>query len=720
MSKVPIVGDFSKEELDQVPVAGSLKRDLSTPRFFISPHPGFEEVEMPDGSIKKLAYGAFYHLETTDLEIELERIRLFEGKMERTKDAASSNAVFIQHQKNLKFHYKRAISIITPKYASGWNRWSESILEVFLSRKIHKIIWGSGNCGKSAVMAVLLYTKWRVLPNKRMVVIASRVMKDASARVFGYIKEIHTDAPPILDHKIEIIDNAKEKAIFCKRYDKKEEKWLNDDRACIISLPIKVNASRAEIGSNLLGKHPDDRLILAFDEAQDLPASMGTDKIFLNWYTNKKLDVYGWGNPIPVDFYSPDTHDLLFKLGADKLSLSSLKQKEKKANQTSVWSWSDTIVLHLSMQDSPKDDPDEKFYMVKGEDGEKRQRLHFLAGKDNVDFILTRTSPETAGYYSQVLGFPFIDTTGSKQETVLNGHIIKSTKEYPLRWRLSNEKAKWFMGVDPSVTGKRDAAALVCGKMAMMIDGRLGIDIENGRACRTLYAKEGEDFSDTIIEAMWALSQEYEIPLNRIGIETHGSGEVLRYAIQKHIEAGKWAADSARGLQPFIVNPSLAPTDRLMFKSLGHMQPAKEMVSDINTEYYVAVRCAVLSRQIFNIPENILKQFYNRYLLRNSAGTKYKVETKEQMRKRNVPSPNDADALCNMLEVARHHGFGYKFYNKYAYTEVYGEEFSLKQKEKLVDDRLGIVSRILGIGENFAPGATKKVQRKSNVEVEGV
>jgi hypothetical protein len=73
---------------------------------------------------------------------------------------------------------------------------------------------------------------------------------------------------------------------------------------------------------------------LAFDEAQDLPASMATDKIFLNWYTNKKLDVYGWGNPIPVDYYSPDTHDLLFKLGAEKLSLTSLKHQEKKSNQT--------------------------------------------------------------------------------------------------------------------------------------------------------------------------------------------------------------------------------------------------------------------------------------------------------------------------------------------------------------------------------------------------
>lgn len=703
MSKIEIEGNFSAEQLDSNLDVHKGQVAKAVPKHLIPPHPGFEIVELPTKTLAKFAYKQIYRRDTPDLEIELEHIARLEQELETTDGTRTKQARI-----SLKFHYKRAISLISPHIAAGWNRWSDNVLELFVSEKLHKVVWGSGNCGKSVIMAVLLYTKWRVRPHKRMVVIASRVMADASARVFGYIKDIHINAPECADHQLVLVDSQRTKGIYCQIYDEKENKWVKDDRACIISLPIKVNAKNADIGGNLLGKHPDDRLILAFDEAQELPGSMAEDKIFLNWYTNKHLDIYAWGNPIPVDFYNPESHDLLFKLGAGKLSLRSLRAREKEAEQTTVWSWKDTLVLHLAMTDSPKDDIDERDYYIHREDGTKDIRLHFLAGAENVKQIAEKTSSVSASWYSQVLGFPFIDTTGSQQETVLSGYILKKTRDYPLVWRTPIDRLEWLMGVDPAVSGKRDHASIVCGRRGMMVDGRLGVDMLNGQACRRVVAKEGEDFTDTIIETMFALSQQYNIPLKNIAIETHGVGEVLRYALAAHIEAGKWKAQYDAGQRFYIVNPTKAATDRWLFKTLGNMVPATDMCANINTEYWVALRCAVLTRQIFNMPEFILQQFYNRYLLRSSNGMKYKIEPKDAMRKRGVKSPDDADALCNMFELIRARGFAYKFVNANEYTPFYGEQYDARKKQQIVTSRLGSVSSMLGLMDNMVNVGKRK------------
>ncbi len=699
MSKVAIIGEFSNEEIENdLTYSGRLTQNASIPKHLILPYPPLEIVKLPSGKYAKLAYGKLYSVASNDLDIELLLISRLEKDIliaRKRKDA----------KKQLKKHYKNCVAIISPKIASGWNRWSENILELFINEKIHKVVWGSGNCGKSIIMAMLLYIKWRVNPEGRMIVIASKIVKDASARVFGYIKDIHINAPISKIHRLKLVDSQQNKAIYCLKKDKDTGKYIKDDRACIINLPVKVDAKNAEVGSNLLGRHPDDRLILAFDEGQELPASMLTDKIFLNWYTNQNLDVYAWGNPNPIDYNSPEDHDLLFKLGASNLSWHSLKEKEKQSSKTSAWAWNDTLVLHLAMTDSPKDDADERNYYITRGDGTKDQRLFFLAGKDNVERIAEKTSPNTPSWYSQVLGFPYLITDHSKLQGALSPAIVKEARQYPLQWK--SERLEYYMGVDPSVSGKADAASIVVGRKGLMMDGRMGIDLMKGEGCRNVKLVEGTDFTDSIIETMWELSKTYSIPLKNISIETHGVGEVLRYALQRHIEAGKWKDEFRNGDSYFIVNPTIGPTDRPLFKILGHMLPANELVGDISTEYWLAVRCLFLSRQIFNVPDFILQQFYSRQLMTRSSSTKYKLEGKYEMRKRGIHSPNDADALSNLVELIRRHGFKYRFYNKGGYSPYFGETYEANKLAKKSTQAMGIVTRMLQIGDNFSTTVKK-------------
>lgn len=700
MEKIPIKGVFSNEEIENKlsfkSAADRKKEKIAKPKYMLEPHPGFEIVVPPNGQEMKLAYNKLYEATTTDLDIELAHIAKLENSLYNQVKPTKV-------KKKLKFHYKKAITLISPKYYKGWHRWNENILDLFISEKTNKVLWGSGNCGKSATMALLLYTKWRVNPLGRMVIIASKVQVEASARVFAYIQEIHATAPSSHHCDFKSSNSKLDKGVYSLIYDEQENKYVKNERGCIVSLPVKVSGKTSEVGSNLLGRHPTERLIIAFDEAQELPARITKDKIFSNWKTNERLDIYAWGNPVPVDFYATEEHDLLFNLGAHFLPYTSLRRKQKMATKTTSWASTsyDTAVLHFAMTDSPKDDEDERHYMVEQDNGVERPRLYFLAGKENVAQIASDSPPNTPSYFSQVLGFPYINIDRSKNTGVINSQMVRESRKYPLIWKTPSHELQTFMGVDPASSGRYDGASIVVGKMGLMMDGRQGVDILNGEGCRQVKEKEGEDFVDTIIETMYGLSRYYKIPLRNIAIETHGVGEVIRYALQRHIEDGKWKDEYERGQSYHIINPTVSPTERYLFKVLGSLKKTKEMVTDISTEYWIAVRCLFLTRQIFNVPDYIVNQFYTRQLEESGSARKFKIEPKSNMRKRGVPSPNDADALVNVVELIRLRGFKYRYYNTGGYSPFYGDAYDRKMSAQKTRESLQVVGNLLNVGLNL-------------------
>lgn len=660
-------------------------------------HVPFEIVETPEGELVKIGYKKLYSVDTPDWKIELDHIRKYEN-WHKQWDASKKKL----YKERLIFHYKKAIVLMSEEYADGWNRWSEDILNLFISEKTKKVLWGSGNCGKSAITGLLLYIDWRVNPSQRMTVIATRIVADASARVFGYIKTIHTTAPKDEEHQLVLTDAKNDKGVYCKKLDKVTGKWIKDDRACIIHLPIKVDAKKDTIGGNLLGKHPQEKLTIAFDEAQELPGTMLNERIFLNWYTNDNLSIFAWGNPEQVDFHNPESWDLLFAMGAGFYSKSSLNLKKKESNKTGWWGNSDTRVLHFSMMDSPKDDPEERQKFIKDDIGNKRLRLHFLAGAETVKKIQETNSPDSPEYHSQVLGFPYIDVSGMRNQGVLTPFIVKAANRYELKWHTPEHRLTWLMGVDPSVSGYGDACSIVIARMGLMMDNRIGIDFMGGKHCCHVEPIEGEDFVDTTIKKIHELAIKFRIPLKQIAVETHSTGEVIRYALQGHIKQNNDWPRITKDETFYIVSPASGVTERTMFQQLGRLKKAKDMVADFPTEVWVGVRCGVLTRQIFNLPENILKQFYNR-ILNTTAGGKYRIESKKDMVRRGIKSPNDADATTFLVELARRLGFSYKFYNKEEYTDYYGAEYEENLAIKNAQNKVGIATRLLQIQNNFAP-----------------
>ena len=249
------------------------------------------------------------------------------------------------------------------------------------------------------------------------------------------------------------------------------------------------------------------------------------------------------------------------------------------------------------------------------------------------------------------------------------------------------------------------------------MDGRIGVDLMNGNFCRKVKYVDGEDFVDTTIETMWHLSQKHNIPLKNISIETHGTGDTLRYAIQNHLEQGKWEGQTRLGTY-HVVNPTAGASEKSLFQVLGKLKPAKEFIANAPTEYWYAVRCAFLTRQIFNVPEYILLQFYNRLLIPNTNNTKIRAETKKEMYKRGIKSPNDGDALSFMFDLIRQRRFRYRYYKNYNYNSFYGPEYDARADRKVADKGLGIASRILQLGTNF--GGPEKQKRKDLINFDAV
>lgn len=711
-NKNPYEDESSKEKL----TVFDPKRSIAP--FQIPPHPGFETVQLPSGHKAKLAYNELYAEDAEDVEIELAKIAYFEQILQR-RNEHSPKQVFEAIEK-IKFHYRNCVALFAPPMADGWNRWSEEILSLFIDEKQSKVVWGSGNCGKSAIMGLLLYIRWRVRPDKRMVVIAAKVSTDASARVISYIMKVHNSAPPSLSYNFKPMDSNRHKGIFIHRYDKEAKTWFLDHRACIVNKTIKTDAKNAEIGANLIGNHPEDRLIIAFDEAQELPVKLLSERVFANWKTNTNIDFYAWGNPMPADFYNPQSWDMLFRMGVGNIGFEKIKEYEKTAHTTSWWELEDTKVLHLSMLDSPKDDKEEQNFYIKRPDGTKDKRLFFLAGKDNAANILKdgNVTEGSSAYYSQVLGFPYVQDSSTDFPGVVIPATVNNSKKYPLKWRDPIDKLKYFMGVDPSLTGRRDPCSITIGRMGLMMDGRMGVDLMNGSMCEVVSFVDGEDFMDTTVKRMYALSQRHNISLNHIAVETNGVGEVLRYALEKHIEDGtcpKWREDRVNGNNFLIVSPNDSPSDRPLFKTLGVMEPASDIVQNFPTEMWVLVRCMFLTRQLFNVPEYILAQLYNRLLnITHTAKSKFKLETKKEMKSRGVDSPNEADSMVLMLEVMRRRGFKLRFRSTGNYKAHFTPEYEAAEAQKLIDKRLGMASRLLGLSDNMASyhGSPKKKKTK--------
>jgi hypothetical protein len=452
---------------------------------------------------------------------------------------------------------------------------------------------------------------------------------------------------------------------------------------------------------------------------------------------------------------------MLNTLGLDKLSLLDVRKLEKEgATKTSWWkNGNDTTVLHLSMMESPKDKVWEEGKEGREEDGEgsglpsspsstplqsERERLHFLGGLDIVEKLRDRNINESSpAWYSQILGFPYIDEQGaSGRLAVVTPNIVEEARRYPLVWKSTDFQGKdgeskciWFMGVDPSGTGYGDDCAIAVGRVGVMVDGRRGIDLMNGRYNESIKlgsswtSKEerqdaferggSEEFTDLIIGKMWEISKKLGITLGRIAIETHGCGEVFRYALQKKLKenVGMWQESRRRGESYYVINPMQAVSDRYIFQSLGKMEKANALVSDFGSELWMAIKCAFLSKQLFNVPDKILKQLYNRGLDKGGVGGsgigKWRLESKKDMKKRGVKSPNDADALSNMIELMRIRGtFNFQFALSGGYVEKYGIVYNEEIERKKNVEMLGKVGRMLQLGNNF-PYGTGKVNNRS-------
>lgn len=707
LSRVAIKGPLSKEELHQED-RNKCFRWKGLPKYQIRTHTGFQLGEAESGEQVKLAYGQAYRELLPDLDIELDQIGRWEAQV---KSLHGNSKIAVM--KKLKFHYKKAIALAAPDKASGWNRWSDHILDLFLCGRTHRVLWGSGNCGKSQTMAILLYIKWRVRPHKRMVVLTSRVMTEAKERVIAYIMEIHAAAPASATHEFKSVSSKTDQAIYTLIYDAKQDKTIMNARGCIIAMPIKIVGETRQMGGNLKGKHPADQLIICFDEAQELPGDLVDMDIFSNWYTNENLEIHAWGNPAPIDFHATETHDLLYRLGARGASAELMKRREKAADKTTSWGDKSTLVLHLSMLDSPKDDPDEVAAYTIDEYGNKKQRLWFLAGKDSAKTIAENITPNSPAWFSQALGFPYINLRGTNDRAVLSASMVQACRDYPLKW-VDPSRNKWSMGVDPSL-GDGDDCSIVCAESGLMRDGRMGVDLHSGKYCyrvKKVDAGPGgdeEDFIDTTIKQMYKISVLLNIPLSHIAVDTHGTGEVFRYALQKHITGigcPLWQQQARRGLKYVTTAPNRSASERALFKEAMRLEPAKNVVVNYMTEMWFGVRCAVVGRQMFNIPEFILQQFYNRQFAKTANETKYKLEGKDVYKARGMKSPNDADALVGMFEVIRLRGFAFKFADRWEYRDRYGEDYEGWREKRQKTRAIGLVSKMVGMDLTGGMGGT--------------
>ena len=691
----------------------------------------YAEDEVLKGLKFKRAYGREYPIDEPDWEIELDQIKRTEQVTYKRK-LGSGNLLdgrYITEQEGilkLAEHYKQIIRLWFPQLAKGWNTWSEDILYLCLRGQLNKVLWGSGNCGKSAIIAAFLYIKYRVNPGGRLILILSRFAKDSKARVYGYIKGYHAIAPASKYFDIEVVDTAGAQEIRTLTWDDKQKHgkgaWVKDELTGIVNMPIRVDLKSATSGANLVGRHPTDWYGIAFDEGHQLLGTMMDEEFFTNILTNDNVDFYAWGNPTKVFYHDPSSWDMLFRMGNCGKELHELRAicaKGSLLKAKTLW-WEDgrkTAVLRFTMLNSPKDHPLERENIIHSSQGQVL-RLHFLAGLSNVEGISEGRDEDSPEFYGQVYGFPYIEAASTGDEGVLTPFQVSQCNKYPFMWAAPQlAERKFCLGVDPSLTGYGDGCAISIIEIGRMLDGRWGIDGRGSEGVEIVKPLAGYDFIDLCLARMWDLSQKYKIPLHRIGFDLTNVGYTFQYALNNAINTkGWWKRDYSSGSRPYTSLASSTASELPLFMDgKGSFEPANELCVNPTAEDWLSMRCGVISRQIFNIPEEVLKQAYNRKItgkgLGGDSNARVKLESKDKMRARGLKSPDHTDAFTVALGVARRNGFVYQFTQNIFREERLSQAYWEAQQEEKLQGALSSMLDMLGAGGMVGGSGRRKTSR---------
>lgn len=464
-------------------------------------------------------------------------------------------------------------------------------------------------------LACCLVGWWCVDPNNSIAVLTSTTKEMIGKRIWPTISYLHAT----------MMDAPRRKSIKCGH--------LVDSRKMISSQPIEGDDMRSERNAifamavahgetqkaahNLRGLHAE-RMMLVIDEANGTPEAIY--ETISNWRKGcKDMTVVLIGNP--VSRLDPHGRAMEPVDGWDTIRTDTYQWRTKRVPQ---WDMDGGLGLRFDGADSP----------------------NVRAGVTVFPYIYTlenwknaqAKNENTLAYWSQDRG---LHPPEGLLETVLNEPaLIAANVDEPINFRGHTTLCAFL---DPAFGG--DAAIIRTGKVGTMMDGRMGLLlIDRHEIAVAVLTGEGEQVAEPdlqVAQGFIELCKDLGIKPENTGIDATGTGRGC-YAFVSTL----WSPEVMR------FEAAARPGDQPVMD--GDSRPAKDTLQNRITESWIFAASLIRSGQMKGLWPNDKLEFTTRKLeTRKLFRNKHRLEDKEEFKVRYGHSPDDADAVAGLADLAR-------------------------------------------------------------------
>lgn len=530
--------------------------------------------------------------------------------------------------RTLEFHYENARRIIWPELDD--QRWHTLCTKEIVNHKV-VVLMGCGSSGKTHEMAWIGLINYWIRPHETCVLVCSTHLAGLRKRVWAEINSLWEKGverfPKLSGH---LLDNAI--AITTDTLDDCDmgERKIRDMRKGIFGVACITGGKFVGL-SKFVGIKQKYMILLA-DEA----SMMGETFLsaFSNLNKNENFQAVVSGNP----------NDPLDPLGRAAEPKEGWTDDYMEPKKTLCWDtrFMNGRCVNLIGLDSPNFDfpPD------------KPTRFKYLISKEKIDDTLSFFPKDSMEYYSQCVGSMKIGTIARR---VVSRSMVK---EYHAQdeavWRDSVRTKVCF--VDSSYGGDRcvimwaEFGADISGKQILMLSIPTIIPILIGK---------GVEPEDQIARFVKFYCEEEEIAPENMGHDATGRGS-LGTSLAREWSAMTNPIDA--GGRPTKRPVSLEIT--VLDEETGQKRPKRcdEHYDRLVSEFWFSVRYCIESGQMRGLVDEAVEELCARKWDR-IRGDKYSVEVKDGtpakpgMKQRTGKSPDIADCVAGIVEMARRKGF---------------------------------------------------------------
>lgn len=485
-------------------------------------------------------------------------------------------------------------------------------------------IAGAASSGKTFPVSCWVLQDWKSAPNKTLTFVCTTSMGAAEDRIWGAIVKRWQEA------KFKIGDYIPHK--YCIAWGKFSEDASDREYNSAIKALAIERGSEGEKAIDTTRGRKQKHVRIVFDELPEMGGYVM--RACVNLESNPDFRSIGIGNPAKHD----DAHGELCKPDDPR--------GYKAVNRfTPEWKTRTGWCIFMNGEWSPN-------FEAPSED---QIPFPYLTNRLTLAKMLNRChgNSNSIEYFRNAIGFwPEVTTI----ETVLTIDLILQHK--------ANEKIKWSGSPRKKLCGF-DAAFTLGGDLCVAQFGDLGFDVDGRYVLQwdkeeVFAPSQNGIFEEEVAKWLVDMCIASGVRPEALGMDIGGDGgkimrEIIRYWYPKNKDAANVFPISSMG--------------RATERQVSSIDPRK--CSDVYdrrvTEYWLAVREAVLTQVIKNLPvdpnsptenEMIQELCARTYSVVNK--TKLSIETKREFKERLKHSPDKSDAFCYLTEMARRNGLVFK------------------------------------------------------------